>query len=68
MNDGVRHSAGFVCGIGYSSRTGRRDASAHIAGSEEGGRGGRAALSEPAPWASGFAALPHPTDERPARA
>ena len=41
---------------------------AHIAGNEEGGRGGRAALSEPAPWAGEFAALPRPSDERPARA
>ena len=50
------------------SRAGRRDVPAHFAGSEEGGRGGRAALSEHAPWAGEFAACPRPSDERPARA
>ena len=46
---------------------GRLDASAHIAGSEERGHGGRAALSEPAS-AGEFAALPYPSDERTVRA
>ena len=38
--------------VRYFSRAGRRDASARIAGSEERGRGGRSALSEPVLWAS----------------
>ena len=53
---------------GYLPQVGRRDAPAHFAGSEERGRSGRAALFEHALWAGEFAALPRPSDERPARA